>query len=859
MPDHWETPFDPEELAPEEPGLQPPDSLIEYDPNAESNMDSLKSAFPDLSKDKSMLGQLTGTGLVSWNTVPGGFTQLPQSIGQKKKLFQISRFDGGINHKSSPRDIGDNECQLAENISFSRKGALKILGDIKSTDNGITSHAITRTNRGSTGHGLFQFVSPRDNAGNLAETVFTLSSDGHDVDFHCVQSDGSTVSTGALIEFDGADDDDVAYTFYASGNAVYIADSNFTNTGSLRELYRYVYRKDYDSSGSASNLITSSWVGGFPLITSPVFDNTEFDASNAEDGRVNIQYIDSASTAFTATTVAGSATVHIRSDGAGSWDGDYFFYISWLFDEGCETQLTPLQASGKTGGYTFAEEALGFNFSVEDNNSSRNHIGGDARIEGARIYYKLSGTTERFLLAEVSLPLGVKGATDATYNPWDEGATDTFDLASDITISDPPNSATFYDLNSYYATETYPESPDVVGDGGGGVAGLEVRYKCAAVGQQGITYIGNVEFDGKSMPDTMMYSMPGKPGIFPRLNFFDSPSSDGSPIYALAAYGDTILQFRGNALFIINISTPDKPYAEAVYRDCGVHNQCQVFTASFGVIFANKSGCFIYDGERVLSLTAGKFDNSAYGIANNFHWELPNDINHAVGTVPSGSAVEGYGVPCVGYDPRSKSIIVLMDIGHTSTNTNGYVYDFTTQSWTKGVDMITNADGNRHTNFIITNNQPTLTGSYLSILRDDSTSLFNFNQGASATQAIKFWTKDYDFGAPSQTKKLFKVYITYKGDCSGLTVAYGVDGETDSANDLYHFSTASPGGTTATAPLVDADSGELVEKWQTATLYPDDVSEGKGWKSISLYFSGTVDDTFEIQDISILYRLRPIK
>ena len=112
---------------------------------------------------------------------------------------------------------------------------------------------------------------------------------------------------------------------------------------------------------------------------------------------------------------------------------------------------------------------------------------------------------------------------------------------------------------------------------------------------------------------------------------------------------------------------------------------------------------------------------------------------------------------------------------------------------------------------------------------------------------------------PSQTKKLFKVYITYKGKADALTCAYGVDGETDSANDLYHFSKVAIDGTTDTTPLLDKSSAANLESWHVATLYSDTLAESKDWKSISLYFNWAVDDTFEINDISILYRPRPIK
>ena len=90
------------------------------------------------------------------------------------------------------------------------------------------------------------------------------------------------------------------------------------------------------------------------------------------------------------------------------------------------------------------------------------------------------------------------------------------------------------------------------------------------------------------MPDSMFFSMPGKPGLFPQYNVFDSPSSDGAFITALASYGDTILQFKENGLYIINVSNPAQFYAQASFRDCGVHNPCQVFTTSFGVIFVNR-------------------------------------------------------------------------------------------------------------------------------------------------------------------------------------------------------------------------------------------------------------------------------
>jgi len=338
-------------------------------------------------------------------------------------------------------------------------------------------------------------------------------------------------------------------------------------------------------------------------------------------------------------------------------------------------------------------------------------------------------------------------------------------------------------------------------------------------------------FDGKHMPDSMMFSMPGKPGVFPKFNTFDSPSSDGSPITALAAFKDTILQFKENALYVINVSNPDQFYAQASFRDCGVFNPCQVFTTSFGVIFANKFGCFIYAGGKVISLTNGKFD-----------W-----LNQSGVSESTSNATTSY-VPCVGYDPRSQSIIVLKDIGHTHTTDTAWVYNMVTQSWTEGSDMITNGNGRRHTNFIITND------GYLAIKRDNDGTLLNYNHdmqtGTNSTasaQSIEYITKDLDFGLPSQTKKIFKVYVTYKGDCDGISVYFRADGN---STDRQFNST--------NTPLSDVGS-----TLTTVTLTPTTASQAKDIKSFALRFTGSVgvdaSDSFEINDISILYRVRPIK
>ena len=493
---------------------------------------------------------------------------------------------------------------------------------------------------------------------------------------------------------------------------------------------------------------------------------------------------------------------------AGTWNGTYYFYASWLFDGGCETGLSALGTSAPSN------KTLDFNISIQHTNAAP--LGGTKRIEGARIYFKPPGETERYLLAELSLVDGGKGALDSTFIPWDNPTGTTYDLPGDgIIFENPPAVYTFASLNGYYANEVYTKSPDTYAAS----TAHPIHYKTAVVGQRGVAYIGNVKFDGKHKPDAMMFSVPGKPAVFPKFNTFDSPSSDGSPITALASYQDTILQFKQNSLYIINVSNSQQFYAEQVYRDCGVMNPCQVFTTSFGAIFANKHGCYLYDGRGVISLTSGKFD-----------W-----LNQS-GVSESTSNTSDAFVPCVGYDPRSQNIIVLKDIGDDHTTDTAWVYNMVTQSWTEGDDTITNADGRRHTNFIITSE------GYLSIKRDNDPTLLNYNHDKSVDtgdQTITYQTKDMDFGLPSQTKRIFKVYVTYFSDDSTIpALTYGADGAAPTTAVTGTFATS--GGLQTTAFTVGSVT------WT-------------GIKSLNLKIAGLTDHNFEIQDISILYRVRPIK
>ena len=107
------------------------------------------------------------------------------------------------------------------------------------------------------------------------------------------------------------------------------------------------------------------------------------------------------------------------------------------------------------------------------------------------------------------------------------------------------------------------------------------------------------------------------------------------------------------------------------------------------------------------------------------------------------------------------------------------------------------------------------------------------------------YTKDYDFGAPGVRKNIQKVYITYQsgnGD-PHVQVKYGVNGDT------------TPTETFDTTDLAAADG------WQIAELKPSTLSTAQNIYSFRLAFTcdNTVPAAFEINDITIVYKVKQVK
>ena len=115
-----------------------------------------------------------------------------------------------------------------------------------------------------------------------------------------------------------------------------------------------------------------------------------------------------------------------------------------------------------------------------------------------------------------------------------------------------------------------------------------------------------------------------------------------------------------------------------------------------------------------------------------------------------------------------------------------------------------------------------------------------WNPDSSSTANFLYLTSDIDFGQPAQRKKIYNVQLSYKGNGLLIEPEYGVNG-TSPASAFTSTVLANAGTTT----------------WTHIKLTPS--SSINNIYSFQLKLSGTAGADFEINDISIVYRLKSVK
>jgi hypothetical protein len=294
----------------------------------------------------------------------------------------------------------------------------------------------------------------------------------------------------------------------------------------------------------------------------------------------------------------------------------------------------------------------------------------------------------------------------------------------------------------------------------------------------------------------------------------------------LEAFADRILEFKEHSLYVINISD-NIEFLEDTYRNKGCAYDYHVVKTDMGIAWFNIHGVYLYDGKQIHHL----LEKGGIRVINETDWEafITDGVDGSADDTDMGSAQ-------IGYIPKKRQILIKNE------NNDVYLYDFVLKAWTSG--LARTAENTVMTNFALSSDQD------LFYIDSTDTDINTWQTSPQSSTGFLYKTPDIDFGEPGVRKKVYKVYVTYKsGATTNVQVDYDVNGGTTFPYDFAN-------GTNFASTELASASG-----WQVAELKPDTSSESNNIKSFQLRFAtdGTVPSGFEINDITIVYRMKNIK
>jgi len=791
-----------------------------------------------------------------------------------KRTHKLLSFHGGINNDADPRDIADSQFADLQNVAVDEVGKIVVLGDIKTTQNHGTDLTLTGTLTGQ-GNGLFSISTDHD--GFLDGTVATpgqayyLVENGDTI--NGIGADGETGNIACTIGSAGP-------TMYYVDGALRIGDADHGG-GTAPKWRGFIQSNEYVPQALDGNnpvTIPEAWyttnanvAGAFPTFT---YSNTTvcknalmINVSYAASGEQHYSFDKDASTTTFDTDYNGVSSTGTSDhewgvalefaesstgNGTGTWMPEtttrYKFFITTMYDDHKQESLPQLLRMWDTeqidggdsyNGKTITTE-LAFRagdsataakniavyfmpvFKIVGNTNGLLNFGaaavgtvdsGNQRISGNRIYWASNedGYTNLWMLFDAKFDEGVRaigidggGGGSLGYSPWKDHDNSDYsehvkvDLDTSNVWSHPPKIFLYDDLAGHNKEEVIKVD----------------SFKTAVVANRR-AYIGNVEQDGEIHGDRILKSPVGEFDKFPKLGALDIIVEDGDEIVLLLEYADRILEFKKNTLYILNVSG-DVEFLEAEYKFKGITNPGAACRTDYGCAWVNQNGCYMYDGKQVIDLLEDrgmrKINRSTWSTfisAENYHR--------------------------IGFNPFKRQLIVLNGTNDANVLDDAYVYDMVTKSWTFSSSMI--SDGDSGSNFI---NDP-VDGSLL-IFDDGGETLDKWTDTPTANPSIVIITKDIDFGEPAVRKKVYKAYITYRSNSGTLpTTTYGVDGDSTPAT-----------ATTAVTAFANTSNA-----WTRAEFTFG--SDANNCKSIQLKIAGTSHTSFEINDITFVYRMKSIK
>jgi len=524
--------------------------------------------------------------------------------------------------------------------------------------------------------------------------------------------------------------------------------------------------------------------------------------------------------------------------------GIYEFYHSYLYDDEKQESLPSKFLDADSSNFNKVKivgDSCMFNFQtyLSPYNSAGTPVYSlSKRITGSRYYYKIDGNDNLFLIGEADFvnkgfkffPESDEFAsaitnTAQTSGTWYNKAA----IAKNIKPSEANKIDTFKSLNGFSSS----------------ISSISAKYKTAVVHGRRV-FIGNIFQNSKSFPDRILKSRINKFDVFPENEgSIDVAVNDGESVIKLEAFADRLLQFKEQSMYVINISE-NVEFLEDKYENKGCSFDYHVTKTDYGIAWFNIFGVYFFDGKNVLNL----LEKDGMRLIDDTTWKA-FITDGEDGSADDTDMSEAH----IGYLPKERKILITNDGGGSSSDI--LIYDFILRAWTKSINRAT--DDSTRTNFIVDGNGD------LVYYHFDTVAKVTYNPDPADSANFVYETKDIDFGQPSVRKKIYKVYLSYKGDARKVEVKYGVNGLSPSNNFCLISSDGSTTGTGATAKCLNfsgaSNSSPGTDDWLKAELKPGaSINNINSFRlKISADGSNGIAADFEINDITIVYRLKNVK
>ena len=607
----------------------------------------------------------------------------------------------------------------------------------------------------------------------------------------------------------------------------------------------------------------------------------------------------------------------LEGDSWGNQDGidvKYEFYCSFLYDGGA----TPQESAPRFLRSKKLSDTSGLRLSVSLCYSSNGDVYDmfNKRVIGARLYYKKSDNLESeklYSLLDVDFKKGVRKSTNANWVPFEADYQNQVEVAMDISDDSDQSEFGNFELLSSPGTRPYKQvKPANVGSHVNGyfrfdspptVLDYEIlnasqpfeegeffaQYKTIAT-LKGKAYIGNFTILPNGLassssnqifdhyPNAIIASEEGCYDKFPfESKWVNVPvESDDSPIVKLESFRDHLIIHKELSTLILDFKNENDPTLKASLTANGITWHCQSLVSSTGVYWANRFGCFQFDGEKVVDLTEGKISKNSLGWPNNntdmYYWNIEADNN----TLPS-----------LAYDEVNNQLLVVRNSKEQDEGDGDevWIYDLASESWSSDTADSGEGVGNRflaaiehqhgyRTNFIkesghsiihIDNRNPD--GSEYNLTKWENKLYTEKDVYGTVIEGdlrpLEFLTKEIDFGNPHTKKRIFQVYVTYRLNTlnlDGSPDGGGTDGIID-VNMNYGLDGGAP---TTDFDKVASDSysssfDDTAGAWKIASLVTDEPTDCFAFQLKITTGTNKVPYNFEVNDITFVYREKTIK